>query len=221
MLEGFEQDKANTKVDCSRRQALRIGLAAFAGGLAARANAASGNPELLTGLLKAHEQKLDEDARYTQCALKAAEEGYAQVAALFRASVASAKVHSRSLASLIKEQGGTPKADGAKPTAASTKDNLAVAAKDASYEAETMYPNLIKEAQAENNGIAVRALSYAKAAVTEHVKLYNSALDHLEEWKVAGKTFSVCPVCGIATMGMSTEVCPICHTPKGMFTKIV
>ena len=46
---------------------------------------------------------------------------------------------------------------------------LAVAAKDASYEAETMYPNLLKEAQAENNGIAVRALSYAKAAVTEHV----------------------------------------------------
>lgn len=208
-------------MEWSRRQALGIGLAAVAGGFSARANAADAGSTLVTGLMRAYERKTDDDVRYTAFAVKADGEAYIQVGVLFRAAAASAKVHIRSLTSLIKDLGGTPKADGAKPDAAPTKDNLSVAVKDEAYEAETMYPGLIKAAQDKNAGVAVRVLTYDKTAVTEHVKLYRSVLDHLEEWKGAGKVFYVCPVCGLVTTGLATEVCPICHTPKGMFAKIV
>ncbi len=200
---------------------MKIGLAAVAGGLSARSHAADADPAFLANLLRVQGQKMDEDLRFTAFALKADAEAYAQVAALFRASAVSAKVQVRSHASLVKELGGTPKAAGDKADAASTKDNLAFALKEATHEAETLYPELVKAAQDKGMGVAVRVLTYSKAAITEQAKLYRTALEHLEEWKGAGKVFYVCPVCGLATLGMATEVCPICHTPKGMFTKVV
>jgi len=207
-------------MEWSRRQVLRIGLATLAGGISATTNAASEESPLLAGLLRAHERKMNEDARYTVFAQKADEEKYSQVAALFRAAAASAKVNMRSQASLIKELGGTPKSDAARPDVASTKDNLAVALKDESYEVETTYPELIKAAQDGNMGLAERILTYTKSAITEHVKLYRNALDHLEQREEGGKVFYVCPECGIIALQIATEVCPICRTPKAMFERI-
>ncbi len=159
-------------------------------------------------------------ARYVEFAKKADEEGYGQVASLFRAAVRSEEIHARNHAEVISKLGGTPKADLQKPEVKSTKENLEAAFKGEAYERDTMYPDFIKAARAENNRDAVRTFNQALSAETEHAKFYKEALDNLDAWKAGKKDFFVCPVCGYTVSKITFEKCPVCFTPKDKYEKV-
>jgi rubrerythrin len=60
---------------------------------------------------------------------------------------------------------------------------------------------------------AVVAFKGAQASEVEQSKLFKTALDELEDWKVLGKDFAVCQVCGYIVMGQPPLNCPVCSSP--------
>ncbi len=160
-------------------------------------------------------------AKYEAFAVKAEEEGYKSVAALFRAASQSEGIHAKKHAAVITGMGAEPKAEIAKPDVKSTKENLEAALAGETYEKETMYPEFIKQAEAEKNRAAVRTFRGAMLAEVEHAKLYKQALAELDAWKAAGKEFMVCQVCGYTEMSNPALVkCPVCSVPKEKFTVV-
>jgi rubrerythrin len=177
-------------------------------------------PTTLENLMKTFDGESNAHARYLAFAKKADEEGYGQVASLFRAAAASEEVHFKAQAEVIKKMGGTPKADVKAPDVKSTKENLEAAVKGESYERDTMYPEFIKVAEKEKTDAALEVFNEAKAAETAHAKLYQEALGNLDSWKAGKKDFFVCPECGNTVIALTFEKCPVCATPKDKFMKV-
>lgn len=160
-------------------------------------------------------------AKYEAFAVKADEEGYKSVAALFRATAASETIHARKHAVAIKKLKAEPLATVEKPAVKSTKENLEAALAGETYERETMYPGFIAQAETEKNKGAVMTFKGALAAEVEHAKLYKQALGELDAWKPAGKEFLVCQVCGYTLLSDPAVLkCPVCAAPKEKFTLI-
>jgi rubrerythrin len=145
--------------------------------------------------------------KYTAFARKADEEGHAQVAKLFRAAAAAETVHALSHLKVLNGVG-------------STKENLEAAIAGENYEAVTMYPEFIKDAEAEGNRPALRSFKYALDVEKIHEALYREALANLG---TAGETFDyyVCPVCGYTVAKGAPASCPVCATAGSKFEKIV
>ncbi len=180
----------------------------------------AGMATTLDNLMTAYNGESNAHARYVEFAKKADEEGYGQVASLFRAAARAEQIHAKTHGEVIKKLGGTPKADLKKPEVKSTRENLAAALKGETYERDTMYPDFMKQAKAEKNKDAMRAFNHALSAETEHAKLYKEALDNLASWKAGKKDFYVCPVCGYTVAKIDFEKCPVCSAPKDKYEKI-
>ncbi len=160
-------------------------------------------------------------AKYDAFAVKADEEGYKSVAALFRAASASEAIHAKKHAAAIKKLNAEPLATVGKPEVKSTKENLEAALAGETYEKETMYPGFIAQAEAENNKGAAMSFKGAVAAEAEHAKMYKQALSELDAWKSAGKEFMVCQICGYTLFSDPTMLkCPVCAAPREKFTLI-
>jgi rubrerythrin len=158
--------------------------------------------------------------KYLAFARKADEEGYKQVAVLFRAAARSEEIHASNHKAAIAKLGGEAKADITPADVKTTKENLEAAIKGETYENETMYPAFIKVAQTDKNADAIKTLNGAMKVEAEHAKLYKEALGNLDGWKTVTAEFSVCPVCGFTTMKLDFPKCPVCSTEASKFEKI-
>jgi rubrerythrin len=143
--------------------------------------------------------------KYLAFAKKAEEEGYKQVARLFRAAAEAETVHAHNHFRELK---------GIK----STKENLKVAIGGESYEFQKMYPRMIKDAEAEGNKGALRSFDFANKVEKVHAELYKKALDNLG--KNEKTDYYVCQVCGMTVEGEPPDICPVCGSKKAMFKKI-
>ena len=143
--------------------------------------------------------------KYLAFAKKAQEEGYKQIAKLFRATADAETVHALNhlrIRRLIK----------------STKENLEAAISGESYEFQKMYPQMIKDAKAEDQKGAVVSFNYANEVEKIHAELYKKALENLG--KNPEVDYYVCHVCGNTVEGEPPDKCPICGSPEKMFKKI-
>jgi rubrerythrin len=112
------------------------------------AGAAANSNSTLHNLQTAYNGESNARAKYLKFAKKAEQEGYGQVASLFRAAAAAEQIHRTCEASVIKEMDATPQAKIALPPIKSTKQNLEdSASKGEAYERDTMYPQFIKQAR--------------------------------------------------------------------------
>lgn len=145
--------------------------------------------------------------KYLAFAKKADEEGYPQIAKLFRAAAAAETVHAHNH---LRTLGGIQ----------STTENLKAAVAGENYEAVTMYPEFVKDAEAEGAKSALRSFHWALEAEKVHEALYRKALDNLEEGKQATFDYYVCPLCGYTHEGALEGKCPVCGTPGTKFERI-
>ncbi len=146
--------------------------------------------------------------KYLYFAEKADEEGHKQIARLFRAASDAETVHARNHLRVMQ---------GIK----STKDNLLAAIGGENYEFTKMYPEFIKQADAEGNNKAKDSFDLANKVEQIHHRLYQEALGMLERGQpMAEKPIYVCQVCGNTVDGEAPEKCPICGAPKKMFKPI-
>lgn len=158
-------------------------------------------------------------AKYAEFASKADEEGYARVASLFRAASRAENIHAANHARVISRLGATPKAKIEPVEVHSTLENLKVALAGEEYERDVMYPEFIKEAEAQNNPAAVRTFRFALEAEAEHAHLYALAIRTLEQWRTK-TVFYVCVTCGYTTADVNFVRCAVCGNPKERFEPV-
>lgn len=118
--------------------------------------------------------------RYDQFAQRADEEGYGQVAKLFRAAALSERIHLRNHQAVLRALGQQPKPTPLEPVQVkSTRENLLVPIQGEKGEATQMYPRYA--AIAREAGLENAALTFAYAGETEqkHEQLFQAALDQL------------------------------------------
>jgi len=146
--------------------------------------------------------------KYLYFAEKADGEGHKQIARLFRAASEAETVHARNHLRVMGE-------------IKSTKDNLKAAIGGENYEFTKMYPEFMKQADAEDNKRAKGSFDLANKVEQIHHRLYQTALSMLEKSQVmAEKPIYVCQVCGNTVEGEAPETCPVCGAPKKMFKRI-
>lgn len=145
--------------------------------------------------------------KYLAFAKKADQEGYSQVAKLFRAAAAAETVHALNHLRAM---------DGVK----NTEENLKSAIAGEHYESTEMYPEFIQDAKAEGEPKALRSFEYALEVEKIHEGLYQKALDTLVQPQTE-VTYYVCPVCGYTHEGKEPpEKCPVCGALGSKFEKI-
>ena len=144
--------------------------------------------------------------KYLAFAKKSEEEGFKQVARLFRAAAAAETIHAHTHLRTMDGVG-------------STADNLKAAIAGENYEAVTMYPGFLKDAQAEGNKKAERSFTYALEAEKVHEELYTAALQSLGQ---PGEEYDyyVCPVCGFTHARNAPDKCPVCGAAGSKFEHI-
>jgi rubrerythrin len=183
--------------------------------------AASTHTKTLNNLQAAFNGESNAHVRYVVFAEKADQEGYGEVASLFRAAARAEEVHAANHAAVIRNLGGAPQAKIDPPEVESTRENLEHAVKGESYERDTMYPKFLDEARAEGVTAAVLSMSEARTAETEHAKLYQQALNRLQQLKGSkAKAFFVCSICGYTTTKLDFELCPSCKNPKDVYEQV-
>jgi rubrerythrin len=145
--------------------------------------------------------------KYLAFAKKAEQEGFNNVARLFRTTAEAETIHA--LGHL-----------GAMEGVKSTAENLRAAAAGETYEYTEMYPPMLQQAIKDDHR-AKRMFAYAAKAEAVHAKLYQLALAAVEQGKdLTEGSFYLCPVCGHIELGKAPESCPICGTRKEKFLQV-
>jgi rubrerythrin len=142
--------------------------------------------------------------KYAAFAQKAEEEGFTQVAKLFRVTAEAETIHANAHLKAMGKLG-------------STADNLKAAIEGETYEFSEMYPEFIEVAESEEDNAALRAFKYAIEAEKVHAELYKKALDNLGSNETAD--LYLCTVCGHIAEGAAPETCPLCGAKKQAFKK--
>ena len=143
--------------------------------------------------------------KYLAFAKKAEQEGFKQVAKLFRAAAEAETVHAHAHLRVL---GGIR----------STKENIQEAIAGETHEFKSMYPEMVAKAKAEGQKQAEISFDYANQVEKIHAALYEDALANLGKNKQAD--YYVCPVCGYTVKKVDFEKCPVCFTPKDKYEKI-
>lgn len=142
--------------------------------------------------------------KYLAYAREADEEGMPQVAKLFRAAAASETVHALTH---FKNAGKVGK----------TADNLQDAIAGETYEFTKMYPEMIKDAEADGKNAIAKYFDFVNKVEAVHAGLFKKALANPAA--LPATDYYVCEVCGYTHEG-PCDKCPICGAPAAMFKKV-
>ena len=156
-------------------------------------------------LMEAFAGESQANRKYLAFAAKADQEGYPQVARLFRAAAEAETIHAHNHLRALK---------GVK----STKENLEEAITGEIHEFKEMYPGMIAAAKDAGNKEAERIFSYANEVEKVHARLYQKYKDTMEDKKMVD--FYICPVCGYTVEEEPPENCPVCGAKGKVFKKI-
>jgi rubrerythrin len=144
--------------------------------------------------------------RYLAFAKKAEDEGHPQIAKLFRAVAHAETVHALNHFRTL----GDVK---------TTVENIKAAMGGENYEVNSMYPDFMRDAEADQDKKALNSFRFAIEAEKVHEMLYKQALENLGK-EASTLDYYVCPVCGYTHEGASApDKCPVCGTPGARFER--
>lgn len=169
----------------------------------------AGPDATLKNLEAAYNGESNAQNKYLACAAQADEEGYGAAASLFRAAARSNEILLRNQAAIIKKMGALPKSDVRWPVLGSTWRNLDPSAnQDEAGEPNAMYPEFIRQAQADTNADAVRAFEYARDAEAQRSRLFAKAWGDLGHMRGKDRNYYVCTVSGYVMETSDASKCP-------------
>ncbi|OPY36255.1 MAG: Rubrerythrin [Methanoregula sp. PtaU1.Bin051] len=146
--------------------------------------------------------------KYLAFSEKAAEEGFKNIATLFKAASEAEAIHAKKL---LKVMGAV----------STTNDNLQESIAGETHEFTEMYPAFLKLAETEKKTDAVLAFTYAMKAEEVHARLYEKALSLIKSGSDMGREkVLLCPVCGNIELGKAPDKCPICGVFGKQFREI-
>jgi rubrerythrin len=136
---------------------------------------------------------------------KAEQEGYKQIARLFRVIAFSEEIHGKRALRVLKE-------------IKSTQENLAASFESETKVAEVAYNQFVKMAEEAGDQGALLHFSQSRDVEETHARLYKNAMgDFMEERET---NYWVCKVCGYVSDGFLPEECPVCGARKEQFTPV-
>lgn len=130
-------------------------------------------------LMEAFAGESQANRKYSAYAKKAEAEGKTNAAKLFRAAADAETLHALKHFEVAGQIG-------------TTADNLKDAVAGETHEYKDMYPDFVKAAEAEGNKAAVMTFTFAMKAEQVHARLYEEALNNLDETQ---EVFSTCAPC--------------------------
>ena len=145
--------------------------------------------------------------KYAIFADKAEEEGYPEVARLFRAISFAERIHATNH---LRELGDI----------GDTVANLGTAMEGENYENTEMYPAFNAVARLQDEKGAMRSIHYALEAEKIHEAMYGEAKNMVASGSdIQAAPVFVCPVCGHTVIGEAPDKCPVCGTSKDKYHK--
>jgi rubrerythrin len=146
--------------------------------------------------------------KYQAFSEKAAEEGFKNIATLYKAASEAEAIHAKKLLKVLTAIGPTEK-------------NLEASIEGETHEYTSMYPGFVKQAETESKSDAVLAFTFAMKAEQVHANHYKKALTALKAGHDLGREkIFLCPVCGNIEIGTVPEKCPICGVFGKQFREI-
>ena len=184
----------------------------------------NGDPQKLTieNMKNAFKGETTAHAKYAAFSKKAEEEGYTQIAMLFKAASGAELIHANNHKVVLQRMGEDIPSVTPEFTVGSTMENLKNAIEGESYEFNTMYPNFIKDANAAGNYMAQISLTYAYKVEQKHRDFYKTALKALENGNVSSlpSVYYLCPTCGNTYATTAPARCEISMTDSKLFIKV-
>ena len=139
-------------------------------------------------------------------ALKADQEGHAQLARLFRAVADADSIHARRFLLLMRGK------------ISGSEENLKIALQNEAKAKEEYYPKMVKDAR-ESSKAVKKAFAQSMETDGQHAHLFERAM---EDMFVNNETdYYVCQICGHISEGFVPENCPVCHAVSGRFKRVV
>ena len=161
----------------------------------------------LDNLKEAFAGESQANQKYRAFAKKAEQDGYPNIARLFRTTAEAERIHAEGHLKAMEEL-------------CSTVENLQAAVHGETFEHTKMYPPMLAQAEADGHK-AKRMFGYALQVEEVHAQLYQLALEAAQGGKDLTETeFYLCPVCGRIEFGKPTEACPTCGTKPDKFIKV-
>jgi len=146
--------------------------------------------------------------KYLAFAKKADQDGFPQVAKLFRAAAEAETVHAHTHLRVL---AGVQE----------TTINLEEAVSGEAHEFQSMYPEFVAEAESEGNQAATMTFKNALAVEEIHHGLYVQALESVNAGQdLAAAPVWVCQICGNTVIGDCPDQCSVCKAPKERFTEV-
>jgi len=137
---------------------------------------------------------------------KAEEEGYPQIAKLFKVIALSESIHGKRALRYLKEL-------------KNTEENLKESFESETKVAEHHYEDFIKRSTEVDDRAALTIFTQTRDVEEIHAKLYKEAMNHMLE--DVDTVYYVCDVCGYVSDGVLPEECPVCGVSKDKFTEFV
>jgi rubrerythrin len=157
----------------------------------------------LNNLMEAFAGESQANRKYLSYSKKAEADGHINAAKLFKAASDAETLHALKHFEVAGKIG-------------STVDNLKDAVAGETHEYQEMYPDFIKEAEAEGNKAALISFTYAMKAEEVHARLYQEALENLDQNEEI--FYYLCPVCGNIEKFIP-EKCSLCGVSGSKFIK--
>ncbi|MDO9491829.1 rubrerythrin family protein [Acetobacterium sp.] len=157
----------------------------------------------LNNLMEAFAGESQANRKYTAYSKKAEADGNINAAKLFKAAADAETLHA------LKHFEVAGKIH-------TTAENLKDAVAGETHEYTEMYPDFLKEAEAEGNKEAIKTFTLAMKAEAVHAKLYQEALENLDQTEEV--FYYLCPLCGNIEK-IVPDKCVICGVPGTSFIK--
>ena len=161
-------------------------------------------------------------ATYQAFSVKAAADGYPNIAKMFAAASTAEAIHVKNHNAVLVEMGEkafNPTAG--TPNVSDMAANIQAAIDGETYEYTVMYPGFIEVAIAEENFEALNSFSMASDAEATHAMLYTKALNILKATgsdEEVASVWYVCPKCGDLFDDIEGLTgCPICGVRPSSF----
>lgn len=157
----------------------------------------------LDNLMEAFAGEAQANRKYLAYSKKAEKEGKLNAAKLFKAASDAETLHALKHFEVAGKVG-------------STADNLKDGIAGETHEYKEMYPDFVKEAEAEGNKAALMSFTFAMKAEEVHAGLYHDALEKIDQTEEV--FYYLCPVCGNIEKARPDK-CSLCGVPGDKFIK--
>ncbi len=149
----------------------------------------------------------------------AVKERFPLIAQRYRAIARSEAIHAGLHAAWLKAHNAEPRAPQIDTVVVGkTLQTLKMSLSMEEIETASMYPNLIRTADAENLPDASKQLALAKEADIRHTNLLQEVLD--KSGRIEKTPIYVCPDCGYILTGKAAD-CPNCHGPAAKLEAVL